>query len=187
VSALERFEGCLNNSQRSPLSAVRSSSVASRHCSLRTLSSASLSASEMWKRSSTRSALGQWSLMAYECLAHITAGPFNLLLLIIAQHLVEESVDGLASLSLPNPDDTGTLQVIDNGHVLVPLAVGDLIDAEGCQAANPMPACGSLVGRGAIRHRARQSDRPRRLVSNDPCVEIFYIRAWLGFWSKRNC
>ena len=64
VSRRVRVDEWRESSQRIPLSALRSSRVASRHCSLRTSSTASLSALTIWKRSSTRVAFGQCVWMA---------------------------------------------------------------------------------------------------------------------------
>ena len=59
VSRRERVDECRYSSQRNPLRAFLSAALASRHCSLRTSSMASLSALTMWNRSSTNWAFGQ--------------------------------------------------------------------------------------------------------------------------------
>lgn len=51
---------------------------------------------------------------------HVAAGPEDALLLPLAQVLVEEPVDGLAALSLPDPHDAGTVEVVDEGGVAMP-------------------------------------------------------------------
>jgi len=56
-------------------------------------------------------------------LAHVAAGPFDLLLLVVAQLVSKEPVDGFTAFALTDPDDTGSIQIIDDGGLLVPFAV----------------------------------------------------------------
>jgi len=73
-----------------------------------------------------------------EGFTHVAAGPLDLLPLVVAEHLVEELVDGVALLALSDPEHAGTFEVVDNGDVFVPLVVGDLIHADGLESPDPV-------------------------------------------------
>jgi hypothetical protein len=62
-------------------------------------------------------------------LAHVTTCVLDSGFLIVAQRLVEELVNGLSPLALADPDQTGSIQVVDRRGVLVPLVIGDSINA----------------------------------------------------------
>ena len=51
---------------------------------------------------------------------------------------MKEVVDGLARFAATHPDHAGVVQVVDQGGVLVILGVGNLIDADPLEAANPV-------------------------------------------------
>ena len=70
---------------------------------------------------------------AHVGLAHIAAGQLDLRLLVIAEHLIEENVNGFAPFAGTDPDHTGPIQVVDQRGVLVPLGIGDLVDADSSQ------------------------------------------------------
>ena len=71
--------------------------------------------------------------------AHVATGPQNACLLPLAQTFVEKAINGLTALSHAYPQDTRTIQVINQGSKLTALAEGNLIDAEGNQPTYSMP------------------------------------------------
>lgn len=91
-------------------------------------------------------------------LAHIAASPFNLLFLGVTEGFIEELVNGLTALSLTDPYNTGSIQVIDDSGILLAAAVGDFINAHGFKIPNPMPlsqpsnAAVQLIREGGCRH-----------------------------------
>ena len=60
-------------------------------------------------------------------LAHVATGPGDLPFLIVAELFGEESVYGFTALSRTNPNDAGSVQVIDHGGVFMPFAVRDFV------------------------------------------------------------
>jgi len=70
---------------------------------------------------------------------HVTGSPENLLSLVLGEAVLEEEVDRFPALASLDPDDARSVQVIDNGGVLVPLAIGDLIHPDGAKSSDPMP------------------------------------------------
>jgi len=71
-----------------------------------------------------------------EGFAHVAASPGHLFFLVVAERLFEEPVDGLAGLALTDPKNPRAVKVVNDSDVLVPLAVGDLIDADGFEPSN---------------------------------------------------
>jgi len=69
-------------------------------------------------------------------LAHVAAGPLDLALLIGAEAVLEEPIDGSAVFALADPHDAGTVEIVDHGDVLVTFMIRDFIDADGPQAPN---------------------------------------------------
>ena len=88
--------------------------------------------------------------------SHIAAGIFDLLALVLAEVIFEETLECLATLSGADPDDFGALQVIDDRRVFMPATVADLVDAEHCQSAD-------LVTAADLGDDAVQQIRERRL------------------------
>ena len=78
--------------------------------------------------------------------AHITASPNDFLLLIIAEFGLKESVDGVAALALSDPEDARAFKIVDDGNVLVPFAVGYLIDTDSLEPANAVAVTNSRDG-----------------------------------------
>jgi hypothetical protein len=74
----------------------------------------------------------------YVGFTHVTGGPKNLVPLIGGEAFLKEEVDRIPALTLADPYDTRSIQVIDDGSVFMALAVGDLIHTDGCQPSNPM-------------------------------------------------
>ena len=54
----------------------------------------------------------------------------DLLLLIVAEHFIEENINGFTPFAGADPHHTGSVQVVDQRGVLVALGIGDLIDAD---------------------------------------------------------
>ncbi len=79
-------------------------------------------------------------------LAHIAAGPLDLLLLVAAEGFGEEPINALPALAFADPDHAGSVHVIDNGGVLMAFAVGNLIDANALEAPNSVSVPESLDG-----------------------------------------
>jgi hypothetical protein len=81
-------------------------------------------------------------------LTHVAAGGLNSGFLVVTECFVEEPADGLAALARAKPDHAGTVQVIDQRGVLMPLEIGDFINADGLEAAAAMalaqPANGAM-------------------------------------------
>jgi hypothetical protein len=71
-------------------------------------------------------------------LAHVAAGPADAIALSRAELALEEGIDGLAPLAAADPDDAGTIKVVDEGGVFVPLRIGDLVDADGLEPSDSM-------------------------------------------------
>jgi hypothetical protein len=69
---------------------------------------------------------------------HVTRGPLNLFFLICREPFIKENVDCFPALAFADPYDTGSIQVIDDGCILVALAIGDLIDTDGFKPSDPM-------------------------------------------------
>lgn len=69
---------------------------------------------------------------------HVTSGPANLVSLVGGEVFLEEEVDGFSTLAFADPDDARSVQVIDDGSVLVAFAIGDLVDPDGPQSSDPM-------------------------------------------------
>ncbi len=74
----------------------------------------------------------------YVGFTHVTGGPKNLVPLIGGEAFLKEEVDRIPALTLADPYDTRSIQVVDDGSVFMALAVGDLIHTDGCQPSNPM-------------------------------------------------
>ena len=118
--------------------------------------------------------------------AHVATGPGNARFLPRAQTVVEEAIDGVATLARADPQDTRAVQVVDEGGELAALAVGDLVDPEGDQAADGVPVTHPRndpvqqvgqgrgrqqqdLGRGLLGHDLAQgADAPLQAVG-DPC------------------
>ena len=66
--------------------------------------------------------------------AHVAARPLYLLLLIIAEHLLEENINGFATFTWSDPHDTAAIQIVDQRGVLVSFGIGDFINADPLQA-----------------------------------------------------
>jgi len=64
-------------------------------------------------------------------LTHVTAGIFDLLFLIIAEHFVEKKVDGGQAFAISNPDNTCFVKIVYNGRIFMTLAIGDFINTNG--------------------------------------------------------
>jgi len=64
-------------------------------------------------------------------LAHVAAGIFNLLFLIVAEHFVEKMVNSIQAFTLSNPDNAGFIRIVGNGGIFLPLAIGDFGNANG--------------------------------------------------------
>lgn len=71
-------------------------------------------------------------------LGHIAAGELDFRALVLAQLCLEEFLQRLATFSGAHPDYFGAFQVIDNGGVLVPLTVGDLVNTHVGQVSDLM-------------------------------------------------
>ena len=69
---------------------------------------------------------------------HVTGGPKNLVPLIGGEAFLKEEIDRIPTLTLADPYDTRSIQVVDDGSVFMALAIGDLIHTDGCQPSNPM-------------------------------------------------
>ena len=74
----------------------------------------------------------------YVGFTHVTGGPANLVSLVRGEFFLEETVDGFSALAFADPYDARSIQVVDDGCVLVALAIGDLIYADGPQSSDPM-------------------------------------------------
>ena len=70
---------------------------------------------------------------------HVTTGPFDLPFLIVAELFGEEFVDGFTTLSWTNPEDAGSVQVIDHSGVFMAFTVGDLIYPDCLKPPYPVP------------------------------------------------
>jgi hypothetical protein len=75
---------------------------------------------------------------SYVGLTHVTGSPENLLLLVLGEAALEEEVDRIPALAFFDPNDARSVQVIDDGGVLVALAIGDFVHPDGAQSSNPM-------------------------------------------------
>jgi hypothetical protein len=58
--------------------------------------------------------------------------------LVVAEAFVEKPLDGVPAFALADPNYAGTINVIDDGGILMAFAVGDLIDSHGLKAPDPM-------------------------------------------------
>jgi len=71
---------------------------------------------------------------------------------------MKELINGFSALSPADPYDAGSIQVIDDGGILLASAVGDLIDAHGLQIPNavsfsqPSNAAVQLIREGGLSH-----------------------------------
>lgn len=74
----------------------------------------------------------------YVGFTHITGCPENLVSLIGGEAFPEKKVDGFSTLALADPYYARSIQVVDDGSVLVALAIGNLIHTDGCQSSDPM-------------------------------------------------
>ena len=79
---------------------------------------------------------------SHVCLAHVTATDLNLPLLIVAEHFIEENINGFTPFAGANPDHTGSIEVVDQRGVLVPLGIGNLVDADSPQSPDLMAVTG---------------------------------------------
>ncbi len=75
--------------------------------------------------------------------AHITACPLDLLFLIGTELGIEEGIDGVPAFAPTDPDHTGSVEVINNGGVLSPFGVGDLVNTDRFQSSDFMAAADS--------------------------------------------
>lgn len=53
-------------------------------------------------------------------LTHVTASSFYLLLLVVTDLGFEELINCLTAFALSNPDDLGSIQIVDQGSVFMP-------------------------------------------------------------------
>jgi hypothetical protein len=60
-------------------------------------------------------------------LSQVTGSRHDRLSLLLGEDFCEEPINGFTSLSFANPDHTGTFQIVNDGNVLVPSAVGNLV------------------------------------------------------------
>jgi len=83
-------------------------------------------------------------------LAHVATGPCDLPFLIVAELFGEEFVDGFTTLSRTDPNDAGSLQVIDHGSVFMSFAVGDLVYPDRLKASYSVTL--PDAGNGSVQH-----------------------------------
>ena len=81
---------------------------------------------------------------ADEGFAHVAAGPFDLLLLIIAELFVEKPIDGFAPLTFTYPKHAGALKVVYDGNVFVPFPVRNLVDPDAPERSDPVSISNSF-------------------------------------------
>jgi len=84
----------------------------------------------------------------YIGLAHIAAGPLNLLFLIVTKMFGKEFINGASALALADPHNTSTIKIIDDGSVLMPFAVRDLINSYGFKPSDSVS--GTKAGYAAV-------------------------------------
>lgn len=100
-------------------------------------------------------------------LTHIAAGQSNLGLLVIAEHLIEEPVNGITPLAGADPHHAGSVQVVNQRRVFVALGIGNLIDADSPEPPDLVPVTGgrnaAMQQVGERRGRGMQQ-RPRTLL-----------------------
>jgi hypothetical protein len=58
--------------------------------------------------------------------------------LIIAEFFIEKFIDGFTTFAPANPNDTGSVQIIDDSSVLMPFAIRDLVYPDTLKASNPV-------------------------------------------------
>jgi hypothetical protein len=75
--------------------------------------------------------------------AHITACPLDLLFLVGTEFSFEEGIDGVPAFAPTDPDHAGSVEVIDNGGVLFPFGVGDLVNTDRFQSSDSMAVADS--------------------------------------------
>jgi len=80
------------------------------------------------------------------CLRHVAGGEANVCTLKGAHLGFEEAINGLSPLSVAHPDHTAAVKIIHDGSVAASALVGDLIDADSAQGANPMATADSVNG-----------------------------------------
>ena len=101
-----------------------------------------------------------------EGFAHVAASPGKLFFLVVAERLFEEPVDGLTGLALTDPKNPRAVKVVNDSDVLVPFAVGDLIDADGFEPSNSVAIAYARdramedVGKRGRRHTEQLRCRP---------------------------
>jgi len=74
----------------------------------------------------------------YVGFTHVTGGPENLVFLVGGEAFLEEQVDRFSPLAFAHPYDARSVQVIDDGSVLIAFAIGDLVYTDGPQSSDPM-------------------------------------------------
>ncbi len=67
-----------------------------------------------------------------------------------AHHFVEKAVDGIARLAFADPYDAVRVEVVDDGEVAVSFLVGDLVDSQVFEAAQPVPV--AVASDAAVEH-----------------------------------
>jgi hypothetical protein len=75
----------------------------------------------------------------YIGLAHIARCPFDLALLVVTEHFIEELINSFALFAFANPNNTRSVKVIDDSGIFMPFTVGDLINANRFKTPNPVP------------------------------------------------
>ncbi len=102
--------------------------------------------------------------------AHVAACPADPAFLPVRELFLEELIDCGSPLSLSHPQDTGSVQVVDDRRVFPAFAVGDFVDAQGDQAANLVAGSGPRddpVEDVGYRRAGHIEDCSRRFLGHD--------------------
>ena len=78
--------------------------------------------------------------------AHIARSEANVHALKVAETIFEEKINCLASFALTDPDDTASVQVVDDRCIAFTIVVGNLINADGSQRSDAMIVPKTLNG-----------------------------------------
>ena len=73
-----------------------------------------------------------------KCITHIATPRYDSVSLVLTQLIFKKTINGFACFTFSNPNDTGSLQVIDDGGVLSSFTIRDFINTDHFESSDLM-------------------------------------------------
>src|SRR5690606_41230103 len=96
-------------------------------------------------------------------LAHVATSLGNGLALVLGKNLFEKAVDGFPAFARSHPENAAPFQVVHHGGILVPLPVGDFVDADFAKPSDPM--AGTTPGDDPMEKTGKRGGGQMQLLS----------------------